>query len=260
MPDGRTTVGSEVVPGESAVSATSQELIIQTEQIGWNQFRFRPASRLGVGTFEYEWIFGDGQTSTERVIEHTYAKPGRYSVSLRLVDPDGGQQTASMMVRVGFFHLANWRLWVIIGLLALIIILAATTAGVSESLVPEVSGVAPRKAGDDEDEHHDAEEVDIEPLSSDGGNLESLASTGEDTGDLSDGLALLESLGSSDQKIQKPANSQPVAIESQLDTPVALEPMKTEEPTEPVAKPKAKKKTTKKRPTKKRTIKVKNVS
>lgn len=265
MPDGRTTVDSTVVTGEGAVSATAQELIIQTEQIGWNQFRFRPASRLGVGTFEYEWSFGDGQTSNERVIEHSFAKPGRYSVSLRLVDPDGGQQTASMMVRVGFFHLANWRLWVIIGLLALIIILGATTAGVSESLVPQ-SPEPLRREPSQGVSTDTADEIDIEPLSSEEGNLESLASTGQESGDLSDGLALLESLGSAEKdQPSKPAKSKPIAIASQLESDADVEAMKLEPSAaqeEPVVetKPKAKKKTTKKRPSKKRTIKVKNVS
>ncbi len=219
MPDGRTTVTSTDVTGD-AVSAVTQDLIIQSEQIGWNQFRFRPASRLGVGTFEYEWTFGDGATSTDRVVEHTFVKPGRYTVSLRLVDPDGHEQTATVLIRVGFFNLANWRLWILIGLLALIIIVGASTAGVSESLVPAAKPLRATKPEKDED-------IILEPLSDESGDFELVASTGESTAEVANDIALLESIDSAKQEVDKP---------------------------------KPKKKTAKKRPSKKRTINVKKVS
>lgn len=260
MPDGRTTVDSTVVTDEQPVDAAAQELIIQTEQIGWNQFRFRPASSLAVGDFKYDWTFGDGATSSDRVVEHTFSKPGRYTVSLRLDDPATGQKSATMLVRVGFFHLANWRLWVIIGLLALIIILAATTAGVSESLVPMTGTMPAPKPESPEEDHDHGDEIALEPLSDDHGDLDSLASTGEESDGLSNDLALLESIGSA-----KPITpAKPVAIKPQLDeatTDLFVDQSEAvAEETPKAAKPKAKKKTTKKRPAKKRTIKVKNVS
>ncbi len=245
----RTVVDSTVVPGEAG-SAMVQELVIQAEQIGWNQFRFRPSSRLGSGNFEYEWSFGDGTDSSERVIEHTFAKPGRYTVSLRLLEPDGRQQVSSMIVRVGFFNLANWRLWVIIGLLALIIILGAVTAGASDSLVGDQS---PNEKDETKDSlPAEAEEIDLEPLTEEGGGLDSLASTGETPKALSDDLALLESIGSAKTEEE---SAEPVSLVSQLDRSDSVS-----QDQEETVKPKAKKKTTKKRPGKKRSIKVKNVS
>lgn len=247
----RTVVDSTVVPGEAG-SAMVQELVIQAEQVGWNQFRFRPSSRLGSGNFEYEWSFGDGANSVERVIEHTFAKPGRYTVSLRLLEPDGSQQVSSMVVRVGFFNLANWRLWVIIGLLALIIILSAVTAGASDSLVGEGNTHTKDLEETKDSTPADAEEIDLEPLTDESGGLDSLASTGETPKALSDDLALLESIGSAKTEEE---SAEPVSLVSQLDQSETV----AEDQEEP-AKPKAKKKTTKKRPGKKRSIKVKNVS
>jgi len=249
----RTVVDSTVVPGEAS-SALVQELVIQAEQIGWNQFRFRPSSRLGSGSFEYEWSFGDGQNSSDRVVEHTFSKPGRFTVNLRVLEPNGSQQVSSMVVRVGFFNLANWRLWVIIGLLALIIILSAVTAGASDALVGEQK---PKEADDKrESMPSDTEEIDLEPLTDETGEMDSLAATGETRKDLADDLALLESLGSAKTEAE-PKES--VSLASQLDTSTKEDLVESVDEEEP-AKPKAKKKTTKKRPGKKRSIKVKNVS
>lgn len=249
----------EVTPISAPVAAP-MELIIQSEQIGWNQFRFRPASRLGAGEFQYEWDFGDGNVSAERVVEHAFSKPGRYSVTLRLVEPDGTPHVANMIVRVGFFHLANWRLWVILGLLALIIILASVTAGVTESIVSdddESSPVKPIVPGTGE---HD--ELALEPLSESSGDFDSFAATGEESKALGNDLALLESIR--DEEKEKPS---PLAVdefkgsdeESEEITVAALAPTDEEVVKKPAKKP-AKKKSTKKRPGKKRTIKVKSVT
>lgn len=234
------------------VSASTQELIIQAEQVSWNMFRFRPSSRLGAGEQQYAWEFGDGQTSTERVVEHAYAKPGRYSVNVRIFDSAGSSQTASMIVRVGFFNLANWRLWLIIGLLAAIIIIAAVTAGMSESIVGEPDETIVEKPfmPDASDTHSEAhEDLSFEPLSDESGNLDSLAATGKDAAALGGDLALLETLGDGGGASAETPEENDEGVETAVET----------EPAEKLAA-KAKKKPAKKKPGKKRTIKVKNVS
>lgn len=252
----------EVTPSSAPV-AVPEELIIQSEQIAWNQFRFRPASRLGAGDFQYEWDFGDGEYSSDRVAEHAYGKPGRYSVTLRLIEPDGTPHVANMMVRVGFFHLANWRLWVILGLLALIIILASVTAGVTESIVPEQDGAGPEKPT--APDAGEGGEVSLEPLAEDSGDFDSFAATGEETKALGSDLALLESIG---HEQAEPEAEDVSAAESEASPSSAAEELvqfetgEAEAALAPAAPKKAvrkttRKKTTKKRPGKKRTIKVK---
>jgi len=38
---------------------------------------------------KYEWAFGDSQTSTGKIVTHTYNAPGTYTVSLKVIDNDG---------------------------------------------------------------------------------------------------------------------------------------------------------------------------
>ncbi len=48
----------------------------------------------------YEWNFGDGTTSTEKTVEHTYTQQGNYTVTLTVTDDDGLQDTESTEIRV----------------------------------------------------------------------------------------------------------------------------------------------------------------
>lgn len=52
------------------------------------------------GPLTYEWSLGDGTTSTESQLTHTFTDPGRYVVSLRATDPTGETGVASVDVRV----------------------------------------------------------------------------------------------------------------------------------------------------------------
>jgi outer membrane protein assembly factor BamB len=50
--------------------------------------------------FYYYWDFGDGNTSTARQVDHTYAIPGTYNIVLRVNSPDGSgiQQVTQITV------------------------------------------------------------------------------------------------------------------------------------------------------------------
>lgn len=232
----------------AAISGSTDlnEVFVQAEQLSWNSFRFRPSSRLGAGSYEYIWDLGDGTVSSERVVEHTYRKPGRYSVNAQLIDQDGGIQSSTVLVRVGFFNLANWRLWIIIALLALIIIVAAMTAGVTDAIVPPVSEFA----SSNKPMEIEKEEVEMETLSQESGGLDAFAATGVASEALGSELSLLESL---DHATIKPEPTEAAPSISSIGA-ASDEPTKFE-------KPVAKKKTiTKKKPGKKRAVKVKRVS
>jgi len=48
---------------------------------------------------EYIWDFGDGNAATGSTTEHTYTLPGNYTVTLRVVGPQG-EDTAAVLVHV----------------------------------------------------------------------------------------------------------------------------------------------------------------
>jgi len=49
----------------------------------------------------YEWNFGDGNTSTGKLVTHAYSAPGEYTVFLVVVDNDGVVSTHSRAIQVG---------------------------------------------------------------------------------------------------------------------------------------------------------------
>lgn len=48
---------------------------------------FDGSQSVGLTPLLYEWDFGDGNSSTEPVVAHRYADPGRYTARLRVLDP-----------------------------------------------------------------------------------------------------------------------------------------------------------------------------
>ncbi len=49
----------------------------------------------------YEWNFGDGQKGNGKQTEHTYQKPGDYTIILKVTDPDGQTSTSQSKVLAG---------------------------------------------------------------------------------------------------------------------------------------------------------------
>lgn len=64
------------------------------------QFDGGPSSDPDGTIAQYQWRFGDGQTATGRVASHTYAAQGTYTVSLTVIDDEGGTASSSASVDV----------------------------------------------------------------------------------------------------------------------------------------------------------------
>lgn len=60
---------------------------------GWNGTHF-------MSIISYDWNFGDGETGTGMIMNHTYIKPGAYNVTLTVQDEVGDSDTASATLNV----------------------------------------------------------------------------------------------------------------------------------------------------------------
>lgn len=55
----------------------------------------------------FDWAFGDGESSSSRLVSHRYARPGTYRVSLTVTDNNGASDRATITVSVGGNATAN---------------------------------------------------------------------------------------------------------------------------------------------------------
>ena len=60
---------------------------------------FGPAGPLGAAQGTFVWDFGDGTLATGGVVQHSYARPGDYLVTLTFTQPDGTATPVSETVR-----------------------------------------------------------------------------------------------------------------------------------------------------------------
>lgn len=222
-------VGAEVVDLESLPS-----ILIHAEKLSWNSFRFRPSQVVPVAEQEYLWSFGDGTSSNNRVNEHEYEKPGTFQVQLEVITGDGQRQVTTMQAHVGFFNLANWRLWALILLLGLIIVVGSVIASFPEkkskkaqtprmpAVAPESDGMPsvselvqeepsvpvvqeektekPKKKGFFSRKHHGQEQEDESHNVSSESESELIAATGYSADQLAEELSFLEDFGSDESK------------------------------------------------------------
>lgn len=248
-----TQVETTMEPASPAdLDTYAADLTIQKEQTDWNAYRFRVSLPIGVNASQYAWSFGDGTEGNGHVVEHTYKRPGTFTVKVTVLDDAGQSISESIQARVGFLNLANWRLWIIIVLLAVIIIVAAVLAGMADAVVPEKEPVSmpamPDQLPSEAPGSAAASEAPLEALSNDDGGMDSLAATGMSTEALPDELALLESITPGN----KPAEAMPEEPASTPTEPVVEMEQAKKAPAKKKSAPKkrAAKTTTKRKPSK----------
>ncbi|MFC2066527.1 DUF4349 domain-containing protein [Chloroflexota bacterium] len=64
----------------------------KTVKVG-QSVHFNPNIAGGISPYSYEWDFGDGNTSTDVALAHTYKSVGSYTVSLKVTDDRGNTET-----------------------------------------------------------------------------------------------------------------------------------------------------------------------
>ncbi len=75
-------------------------------QIDWRTYEFFANPTPGDDAITYAWDFGDGATSAQQTITHSFSHPGTYSVTLTAAD-DAGVVSDAQSFTISFFHLRN---------------------------------------------------------------------------------------------------------------------------------------------------------
>ncbi|NIP32795.1 PKD domain-containing protein, partial [Candidatus Saccharibacteria bacterium] len=84
------------------------------KRITWNQYEFQALGALRRNN-RYEWDFGDGETSNQEKVVHTFKKSGEYIVTLKVIDLTGNIDQDEVEVSISFFNFENWKLKALLG-------------------------------------------------------------------------------------------------------------------------------------------------
>lgn len=106
----------------SGAPVTPPSVRFALEQVNWHTYNFVAEPPLGMPSPAFTWDFGDGGTSVQPQVSHTFSSTGTYTVTLANVAPDGTVTSESQTVPISFFHLGNPFLLGALGALFLILI------------------------------------------------------------------------------------------------------------------------------------------
>ena len=110
---------SDIGAGGPLISPSARFSI---EQKNWHTYEFSVLPIMGDRSSTYAWDFGDGATSVQSQITHTFTSSGTFKVTLASVDEAGVITTDSQELSISFFHLSNPLLLATVGALVLIMI------------------------------------------------------------------------------------------------------------------------------------------
>lgn len=108
-------------------------IVINKSRVDWRTWEFEA---LGVPeSASYLWDFGDRQLGEGRQIKHQYADSGTYKITLSASDGTGAASQTEETIVVGFWHLSNIYVQIILGILGIGII--ALVIVISFNLFPK---------------------------------------------------------------------------------------------------------------------------
>ncbi|MBI3626651.1 PKD domain-containing protein [Candidatus Uhrbacteria bacterium] len=90
-------------------------------QLDWNVYKFSGMVNLSVPTtYDYIWDFGDGASSDQKEVTHTYQSFGQFPVKLVITNDLGQARTTQATIYVSFLNWGNLRFQLLIGVLVLL--------------------------------------------------------------------------------------------------------------------------------------------
>jgi hypothetical protein len=106
---------------------TSTNANFSYQLIAWKVYDFQSLLDQAEGS-TIAWDFGDGVTSAQTEVQHTFREIGSYTVTSTVVDKDGQVYEDTAEIQVTFFHMSNPLVRFIIGLLLLIFVVSLFAA------------------------------------------------------------------------------------------------------------------------------------
>lgn len=100
---------------------TSTNADFSYQLITWKTYKFKSFFPLEDGR-TLTWDFGDGVTSAQSEVEHTFRETGAYTVSLTVASDNGEEYKDTAEIDVTFFHMSNPLVRFLIGLLLLVFV------------------------------------------------------------------------------------------------------------------------------------------
>lgn len=107
---------------ESGAIVNTPKINFDIKQVTWRTYDFVAVPPLGSRDLAYAWDFGDGATSVQSQINHSFSTAGTYTVALAGVDENGVVTSSSQVVKISFFNLSNPWLLGALGVLLMVLI------------------------------------------------------------------------------------------------------------------------------------------
>ena len=113
---------AETINLNKAEIVPQQNLIIIVTPKNWQTYAFTPQLR-GIldKSLSYEWDFGDGSKSNQKVAQHQFVNSGKYKIGLKITGGNDLSITATKELTISFFNLDNMKLWFVVGGLFLLL-------------------------------------------------------------------------------------------------------------------------------------------
>lgn len=100
----------------------SSNLRINVTKKSWDTYRFEPEIiGLAAENLAYKWSFSDGIIQNDKAVDHKFAKPGDYTVTLQVTGDNNLELNSREKIEISFFNSDNVLVWGILGLLLLLL-------------------------------------------------------------------------------------------------------------------------------------------
>lgn len=98
----------------------SSNLRINITKKSWDTYRFEPEIiGLAAENLTYKWSFSDGIVQNDKAVDHKFAKPGNYTVTLQVLGDGNLELNSREEIDISFFNSENVLVWGILGILLL---------------------------------------------------------------------------------------------------------------------------------------------